>query len=272
MMQASGQVDQYCSLCGRGGRVRCCVCKSWYCTAECQANHWPVHRRECVPLPGLEWPDGSRYGGQLEDGGRSGQLEIEHISDEESTSMKDLTFVGRKVSDKQDVAKAKTALIDKKQEAVVSENDEKISKASAPSPAPPTAPAPVLARVIQGSKQTKQPDVDIRAKPSHSAAKPASKSVEPVPVPVKPVTTTEKPVPTSAKPVPTTVKLVSNASEPVPTPAKLVPNASEPVSSSDKPAQTSLSKIVTVAKVAPTPVKPAAVSPNPVADVAAQTK
>ena len=47
-----------------------------------------------MPVPGLEWPDGSRYEGQLEDGVRTGQLQLEHISDDESTSMKDV-FVGR---------------------------------------------------------------------------------------------------------------------------------------------------------------------------------
>lgn len=32
------------------------MCKTWYCSRECQAQHWPLHWRECLPLPGLEWP------------------------------------------------------------------------------------------------------------------------------------------------------------------------------------------------------------------------
>ena len=37
------------------------MCKSWYCSPLCQANHWAVHRKECIPIPSLEWPDGTRY-------------------------------------------------------------------------------------------------------------------------------------------------------------------------------------------------------------------
>ena len=62
-----------------------------------------------MPLPGLEWPDGSRYEGQLEDGVRADQLEIEPISDKESTSMKGLTFVGRARIENIEVAVSKAS-------------------------------------------------------------------------------------------------------------------------------------------------------------------
>jgi len=55
-----------CSFCNNIGRVRCSVCKIWYCSQLCQVDHWPTHRRECVPVPDLEWPDGSKYNGSVE--------------------------------------------------------------------------------------------------------------------------------------------------------------------------------------------------------------
>ena len=91
-----------------------------------------------MPLPGLEWPDGSRYGGQLEDVVRTGQMEIEQISDEESTSMEDMTFVGRVRIENIEVAPdievltdqqslAKIGLIGNKLEVAAVKKDEKTS-------------------------------------------------------------------------------------------------------------------------------------------------
>jgi len=45
-----------CKHCSKAGACRCMVCKTWYCSKECQADHWPIHWRECLPLPDLEWP------------------------------------------------------------------------------------------------------------------------------------------------------------------------------------------------------------------------
>ena len=47
-----------CLFCGKEGRLRCSRCKSWYCSQRCQANHWPMHKLECIPPPPLENPDG----------------------------------------------------------------------------------------------------------------------------------------------------------------------------------------------------------------------
>ena len=41
--------------CCNVGVARCVTCKTWYCSAQCQADHWPRHWRECLPLPDLEW-------------------------------------------------------------------------------------------------------------------------------------------------------------------------------------------------------------------------
>ena len=41
--------------CSKAGGARCVTCKPWYCSAQCQADHWPRHWRECLPLPDLEW-------------------------------------------------------------------------------------------------------------------------------------------------------------------------------------------------------------------------
>ena len=41
--------------CSKAGVARCVTCKAWYCSAQCQAAHWPRHWRECLPLPDLEW-------------------------------------------------------------------------------------------------------------------------------------------------------------------------------------------------------------------------
>lgn len=46
--------------CGREGRARCSVCRVWYCSADCQALHWPHHLQDCLPLPPLEWPGASK--------------------------------------------------------------------------------------------------------------------------------------------------------------------------------------------------------------------
>ena len=47
--------------CTKEGVARCSVCKIWYCSRECQEEHWPIHWRECLPLPDLEWPDGKIF-------------------------------------------------------------------------------------------------------------------------------------------------------------------------------------------------------------------
>ena len=41
--------------CSKVGVARCVTCKTLYCSAQCQAAHWPRHWRECLPLPDLEW-------------------------------------------------------------------------------------------------------------------------------------------------------------------------------------------------------------------------
>ena len=41
--------------CSKLGVARCVICKTWYCSAQCQAAHWSCHWRECLPLPDLEW-------------------------------------------------------------------------------------------------------------------------------------------------------------------------------------------------------------------------
>jgi len=46
--------------CAEKGNFRCSICKSWYCSKLCQANHWKYHQHVCKPLPPLEWPNGSR--------------------------------------------------------------------------------------------------------------------------------------------------------------------------------------------------------------------
>jgi len=48
------------SSCAKRGNFRCSICKSWYCSKLCQANHWKYHQHVCKPLPHLEWPNGSR--------------------------------------------------------------------------------------------------------------------------------------------------------------------------------------------------------------------
>ena len=101
--------------------------------------------------PGLEWPYRSRYEGELEDGVRTGQLEIEHISDDESTSMKDV-FVGRarienievvapkhsqqQVADRQGMVKSGPIANREGVAAVAGKKDEKISPRKSVSPAP----------------------------------------------------------------------------------------------------------------------------------------
>ena len=80
------------------------MCKAWYCSPLCQANHWAVHRRECIPIPGLEWPDGTRYQpqGQVERFGynlhEGVTLPIDGPTNEdESVNMKDM-LVGREMT------------------------------------------------------------------------------------------------------------------------------------------------------------------------------
>ena len=45
-MPVTGAKPLPCSYCGGVGCVRCSVCKVWYCSPMCQANHWAHHRRD----------------------------------------------------------------------------------------------------------------------------------------------------------------------------------------------------------------------------------
>jgi len=56
MVRVPAPVPGPCSSCAGPGRLRCSVCLAWYCTAYCQASHWPLHRRECTSPPPLLWP------------------------------------------------------------------------------------------------------------------------------------------------------------------------------------------------------------------------
>ena len=44
------------SGCIETGRLRCSICKVWYCCQQCQQEDWPGHRRFCEKPPPLEWP------------------------------------------------------------------------------------------------------------------------------------------------------------------------------------------------------------------------
>ncbi|XP_044735852.1 zinc finger MYND domain-containing protein 10 [Chrysoperla carnea] len=40
---------QICAGCGRNGLKKCSKCKNeWYCGRECQVNHWPQHKENCL--------------------------------------------------------------------------------------------------------------------------------------------------------------------------------------------------------------------------------
>ena len=52
---AAGTCSRTDPRCSKVGVARCSTCKAWYCSARCQADHWPRHWRECLPLPDLEW-------------------------------------------------------------------------------------------------------------------------------------------------------------------------------------------------------------------------
>ena len=47
-----------CSVagCTERGRVRCSICKVWYCGPQCQEKDWPAHLGFCERPPPLEWP------------------------------------------------------------------------------------------------------------------------------------------------------------------------------------------------------------------------
>ena len=47
-----------CSVsgCTETGRLRCSICKVWYCGLQCQQEDWPGHQRFCIKPPPLEWP------------------------------------------------------------------------------------------------------------------------------------------------------------------------------------------------------------------------
>ena len=49
-----------CSVpgCVEGGRGRCSVCRTWYCSLECQTRDWASHKQTCpLPPPLLEWTE-----------------------------------------------------------------------------------------------------------------------------------------------------------------------------------------------------------------------
>ncbi|XP_045587174.2 tudor domain-containing protein 1 isoform X2 [Procambarus clarkii] len=45
-----------CISCKNDGKLRCSVCKAWYCSKECQVDDWYYHRHDCIPPPPLEEP------------------------------------------------------------------------------------------------------------------------------------------------------------------------------------------------------------------------
>lgn len=58
VMSGTGNiVSGPCSYCLKQSVARCSICRSLYCGIECQANHWPLHRRDCTPPPALIWPE-----------------------------------------------------------------------------------------------------------------------------------------------------------------------------------------------------------------------
>ena len=78
-----------CSVagCSETGRVRCSICKVWYCSLQCQQQDWPAHRRFCVKPPPLEWPSGPAplrnsitRTGPMEGGGKEKSLEEEKVT------------------------------------------------------------------------------------------------------------------------------------------------------------------------------------------------
>ena len=44
-----------CSVCGKVARRRCSVCKTVYCSRQCQTEDWRDHISLCQPLPALHW-------------------------------------------------------------------------------------------------------------------------------------------------------------------------------------------------------------------------
>ena len=54
-------LHQPCNFCAKDGRLRCSICKTWYCTVQCQAYDWPLHKKSCSPPPALELPDGTLF-------------------------------------------------------------------------------------------------------------------------------------------------------------------------------------------------------------------
>ena len=61
MMKMRSQGERECVKpgCGKAGLCVCSQCQvEWYCSAQCQTDHWPQHWRDCPPpLPPLQWPD-----------------------------------------------------------------------------------------------------------------------------------------------------------------------------------------------------------------------
>jgi hypothetical protein len=47
-----------CVVCQKEGIKRCSQCKQeFYCTRECQVQHWPEHKKTCKPIPKEPKPD-----------------------------------------------------------------------------------------------------------------------------------------------------------------------------------------------------------------------
>lgn len=40
-----------CIKCQAKAKLRCAICRIWYCSKECQRADWPVHKSKCRPLP-----------------------------------------------------------------------------------------------------------------------------------------------------------------------------------------------------------------------------
>ena len=262
--------------------MRCMVCKSWYCSANCQANHWPVHRRECLPLPGLEWPDGSRYLGQLEDVRKTGELEIENKgSDEESMNMKEM-LVGRvRIEDEVDLHSNRQQVVEVKvikSDVQTIENtvrvtatnklevafvEEKFEKISASKPDPTSVPGMLQDKKLMNTvpaeaKQTRVSKPEINpAKSSATQTKPVVPSTKLVAKTTKSVTTSNKPAVNLAKPGGRSVNIEVLASKPQPAMVKPVEIKSTPKVPS-KPAET-------LVKLVPSQVKPDTTQAEPVA-------
>ena len=57
-MRSQGERECVNLGCGKAGLWVCSQCQvEWYCSAQCQTDHWPQHWRQCPPPPPpLQWP------------------------------------------------------------------------------------------------------------------------------------------------------------------------------------------------------------------------